>query len=159
MILSGICLFIGYTKALPQKVGILGLDLSNNSHVTGWFILAITFYFFAMFFIFGIVELIKYYLPDIVIFQSKNIIGNTLGLTEKECVEDDAAHNLNEDDVGTARTEYRDIQNQKNALSSKYHSIFIFVSNALMIFLELIFPIALWCFGSFKLYIFLEYAY
>lgn len=124
--------------------------------MTGWFVLAITFYFFVIFFIFGGIEIIRYYLNDLIKFKSKNMIGDTLGLTEKECIEDDIAHNTNEEEVGTTNTEFRDIQNKKVMLSEKYSSTFLSISNTVKITSEVIFPIVLWCFGSLKLYIFLE---
>ena len=37
LVLSGISLFIALTQALPQKVAILGLDLSKNETMAGLF--------------------------------------------------------------------------------------------------------------------------
>ena len=158
LILSGVSLFVGLTKVLPKKIGILGLDLTNSSHITGWFILVITLYFFAMFLILGGGELVKHYLNDFIKFKSKGVAGNTLGLTEEECIQDDIAHNSNEEDIGTTRSEFRDIQNKKSELSQQYSSKFISISNTIKIISEFIFPIILCLFGSLKLYVFLECA-
>ena len=81
--------------------------------------------------------------------------GDTLGLTENECIQDDIAHKSNEDDIGTTATEFKDIQTKKGALSERYSSKLVSASNTIKIIWEIIFPIALWCFGSVKLYNFL----
>jgi len=108
-----------------------------------------------MFLIFGGVDLVKYYLNDFIQFRSKNMTGGTIGLTEEECIQDDVAHNSNEENVGTTRAEFRDIQNKKRELSEKYSSKFVSISNAIKIIFEFIFPITLWFLGSIKLYSFL----
>jgi len=134
--------------------------LSNSSDVTGWFILAITFYFFIMFIALAGIDLLKYYVDDFIKYKSKDMTGNTIGLTEKECIDDDIAHNSNEeDDVGTAATEFRDIQNKKDELTEKYSSTIVSASNSIKIISDIIFPLALWCFGSLKLFSFLQCSY
>ena len=155
LILSCICLFIGLTEALPKKIAVLGLDLTNNSDVAGWFVFVITLYFFVVFLVNTGIELIKYYFNSFIIFKSKHFTGDVIGLTERDCIADDLAHNSNEEDVGNTRSEYRDIQNKKKELSAKSRSIFIFISNSTTIIFEAIFPIVLWCFGSWELYNFL----
>ena len=80
LIFSSICLFIGLSKALPQKIAIIGLDLTAKPEITGWFLLAATGYFFATFFVSGLLELIRFYLPKYINIKSKSFTGNVLGL-------------------------------------------------------------------------------
>ncbi|ELB2274827.1 hypothetical protein QNZ94_004521 [Vibrio parahaemolyticus] len=151
--MAGVSLFIGLTEALPKKIAILGLDLSNNSHITGWFVLAITLYFFVMFVITGGIEITKYYLGDFIQYKSKNLTGNTIGLTEDECISDDQLHNsVDDEEVGSVRAEFQDIQNKKKQISETYSKAFISVSNIMILCFEIMFPAVLWLFGSVKLY-------
>jgi len=88
LVLSGIALFIALSKVLPQKVDILGLDLSKNETMTGWFVMAVFACFLISFLIFSVVELIKYYLPSLIVRRTANTTGGTIGLTADECFSD-----------------------------------------------------------------------
>ena len=122
ILLSAICLFIALSKALPQEIKLLGLDLSGNSTVIGWFLVAATSYFFVLTFILGILDILKYKKPSIVNRLSKNLTGNTLGLTEQECFQDEyQTQSLSPDQerVGTTGQELQDIQHQRSRIDNK----------------------------------------
>lgn len=121
--LSAISLFIALSEALPQKVAILGLDLSANPTVTGWFLVAATAYFFLLTFTFGALDILRYRQPAIVRRLSRNLTGDTLGLTEEECFQgNDQPHHLDESEVGTSHQEFQDIQRQRSEIDSNVRS-------------------------------------
>ena len=121
--LSAISLFIALSEALPQKVAILGLDLSANPTVTGWFLVAATAYFFLLAFTFGALDILRYRQPAIVRRLSRNLTGDTLGLTEEECFQgNDQPHHLDESEVGTSHQEFQDIQRQRSEIDSNVRS-------------------------------------
>ncbi|MBV1929160.1 MAG: hypothetical protein KUG81_06565 [Gammaproteobacteria bacterium] len=151
LIFSGISLFIGLSKALPQKVAIIGLDLTAKPEITGWFLLAVSIYFFAIFLVIGCLELISFYLPKYINIKSRSFTGNVLGFTEDECHSDEEAHHLDEREAGTVYSEHQDIQEQKKELEKAYTSNFIFVSNTLKITLDYLLPLLLFIFGAFYL--------
>lgn len=113
LVLSGISLFIALTQALPQKVSLLGLDLSSYPKVAGWFILAVTVYFFLTSLLYGTLDLIKHYLPTIILNKTQNLSGSILGLTEEECVTNNKSHYIEQPEVGTTSAELADIREQK----------------------------------------------
>ena len=84
LVLSGISLFIGLTKALPQKVSLLGLDLSSSQHVLGWFVFFVTLVLLINFLIVTLLELVEYYLPSLIKIKTDKTIGDTLGLNPDE---------------------------------------------------------------------------
>ncbi|MCG6480858.1 hypothetical protein [Vibrio parahaemolyticus] len=57
--LSGIALFISITAVLPEKIVIIGLDLSGSKETAGWFLLAILGYFLLKFTILSTFEVTK----------------------------------------------------------------------------------------------------
>lgn len=104
-------------------MAILGLDLSANPTVTGWFLVAATAYFFLLTFTFGALDILRYRQPAIVRRLSRNLTGDTLGLTEEECLQgNDQPHHLDESEVGTSHQEFQDIQRQRSEIDSNVRS-------------------------------------
>ncbi|CAB5508204.1 hypothetical protein AZO1586I_2479, partial [Bathymodiolus thermophilus thioautotrophic gill symbiont] len=62
MIFSGVSLFLGLTETLPKKFSLVGLDLSENEEVLGWFIFYITLILFLNFIVVTTIEISGYYL-------------------------------------------------------------------------------------------------
>lgn len=140
LVLSGISLFIALSQALPKKVAILGLDLSNNETMAGWFVLAITVYFLATFIISSIIDIIQYYLPTLIGRKTANTTGDTIGLTANECFRD---HQSDDYDIGTLSGEIKEISIKNKKIIYIYKSNFIKFSNAVKLFMDFIFPIVL----------------
>ena len=153
--MTGISLFISLTKALPQKVSLLGLDLSSNPKVTGWFILAVSLYFLATVLIYGSLDLIKYYLPNYIGYKTKNLTGSTIGLTEEECVYHNQPHYLDQPEVGTTSAELADITQQKIDTEKQYNSRFIKLSNFSKISFDFALPVIFNIIASYALFNFL----
>ena len=142
MALSGVCLFIGLTEALPQKISVLGLDLSAKPNVAGWFVLAITAYFLLVSLVFGVLDLIKYYLPSYIASKSSGLTGDVIGLSEDECFPKEDPHYLDLPEVGTSSSEFRDIQRKKSEISESYNSKYIAISNFSKIAFDMVLPLA-----------------
>ena len=66
LILSGVALFIGLTEALPKKLTLIGLDLSNNQEILGWFIFFITLILLFNYAVVAVLGLTEYYLPSLI---------------------------------------------------------------------------------------------
>ena len=140
LVMSGISLFIALTQALPQKVAILGLDLSKNETMAGWFILAITAYFLISFMVFSIIEIIQYYLPTLIGRKTAKTTGDTIGLTADECFPDHE-HQYDDEDAGTTSGEMNDIKRKNQEITYKYKSNFVRVSNLVKLTTDFVFPI------------------
>ncbi|MBC6905271.1 hypothetical protein DWB84_07325 [Saccharophagus sp. K07] len=141
MILSGICLFVGLTEALPQKVSILGLDLSAKPHIAGWFLFFVTSYFFVTAVVFGVLDLIKHYLPSLIMSKSSNLTGTIIGLSEAECLTHSQSGDFDPSEIGTPFGEYKDIQRQKAEIEARYNSWFKKLSNFIKISVEFAFSL------------------
>lgn len=139
--MSGVCLFIGITEALPQKVSLIGLDLSGKPEVFGWFLLAVTGYFLITSLALAALDLIKYYLPYFIVKKGANVTGSVIGLTEDECQSENFEHHLDHPEAGTVSSELRDIQSQRKSIEASYHSRYIKLANATRLLFDLAFPI------------------
>lgn len=153
LVLSGVSLFISLTKALPQKVAILGLDLSKNETMAGWFVFAVTLYFLLIFLIFSLIEVIQYYLPTLIGRKTANTTGDTIGLTAEECFPD---HAENDTDIGTVSGELEEINLKNQKITYKYKRNFIKFSNMVKLSSEFAFPIIFGCVSVSYLYCFLS---
>jgi hypothetical protein len=151
-------LFIALSEALPQKISLLVLDLSSNPKIAGWFILAVTFYFLVTASLYGTLDLIKHYLPALILKKTQNLSGSILGLTENECVNHNEPHHLEQSEVGTPSAELADIKYQKIEIENKYNSNFITTSNIAKIVFEFLLPIMFSVFGMFQLQSYLNLA-
>lgn len=138
--MSGVSLFIALTRALPQKVAILGLDLSKNETMAGWFVLAVTTYLLINFSISSIIEIIEYYLPTLIGRKTANTTGDIIGLTADECFSDHE-HEDYDQDVGTVRGEIKDINRKNKEITYKYKNNFVRASNLVKLTMDFLFPI------------------
>ena len=140
LVMSGVSLFIALTQALPQKVAILGLDLSKNETMAGWFILAVTTYFLISFIISSIIEIIEYYLPTLIGRKTANTTGDVIGLTADECFPEHE-HDYYDQDAGTTSGEINDIKRKNQEITYKYKRNFVRVSNLVKLISDFVFPI------------------
>ena len=158
ILLSAISLFIALSEALPQKVAILGLDLSGNPSVTGWFLVTAATYFFVLTFTIGVLDILKYKQPAIVKRLSKNLTSNTLGLTEQECFQDEyqsQSHYLDQEEVGTTHQELQDIQRQRSEIDNKISNSHQTAYDWLIISFYFLLPLALYAVSQWYLIRFL----
>ncbi|MDP3009626.1 MAG: hypothetical protein Q8N30_11240 [Methylococcales bacterium] len=154
LILSGISLFIALTKALPQKVAILGLDLSKNETMAGWFIFTVTCYFLLSFLIYSFIEVTQYYLPTLIARKTANTTGDTIGLTAEECFLHEY-HDDEDSDIGTITGTLKEISIKNEKITYEYKRGFIKFSNAVKLSFELALPIIFGGVSVFYLYCFL----
>lgn len=158
LVLSGISLFIGLTEALPQKVAVLGLDLSMNSSITGWFIVAVAFYFFLKFITLSILEIIDHFRPSIIKFKTNTTTGDMIGLTATECNEVLQNENDFENaDLGTPFGEIKDIDRKNKMIENKYKRNYVSIHNFVVYVMDFIFPILLWFVSFWYLYLYLNF--
>ena len=72
---SGICLFIGITGELPTKFALLGVSFSaTQQDLIGWFILAVSAYFYLHFVSIAAVEVAKWIHPFYTRVMTKKIL-------------------------------------------------------------------------------------
>ncbi|TYL48975.1 hypothetical protein FXV75_14220 [Marinomonas sp. IMCC 4694] len=151
LVLSGISLFVALTQALPQKVAILGLDLSKNETMAGWFILAISSYFLISFIIFSALEIIQYYIPDLISKKTSKTTGDTIGLEIEECYSESES---DDPDVGTPSGDAKEINAKNQKITYQYKNNFIMFSNLVKLVTEFAFPIV---FGVISLYLLYQF--
>lgn len=154
---SGISLFVGLAKALPKKFSLIGLDLSNNQEVLGWFIFFITLVLFFNFLIVTIFELIEYYLPSLIKQKIYKNTGDTLGLTLEECIQHEENNYGQYETIGTPSQELDDI-NRKNSIATyNYNNLYIKWHDYMVITFEFLSPIIFSIFGIYYLYNYLSH--
>lgn len=134
-------MFIGISKALPQRVSLIGLDLSGNPEVFGWFLLSVTGYFFLTSLVLAVLDLVKYYLPYIIVKKGTGLTGGTIGLTEEECLSENFEHYLDRAEVGTPYAELLDIQRQRKDIEDNYNARYVKLNNATRLLFDFVFPI------------------
>jgi len=139
LVLSGVSLFIALSEALPTKVAILGLDLSKNEMITGWFVLAVTVYFLAYFIILSALNVIEYYLPSYIAKKTENITGDTIGLTKEECSPED--EDQYEYERGTTSGEMFEISRKSKIITYRYSNGFQRLSNYSTFMFEILLPV------------------
>lgn len=149
LVLSGISLFVALTQALPQKVAILGLDLSKNETMAGWFILAISSYFLISFIVFSALEIIQYYIPDLISKKTSKTTGDTIGLEIEECYSESESES-DDLDVGTPSGDAKEINAKNQKITYQYKNNFTMFSNLVKLVTEFAFPIV---FGVISLYL------
>ncbi|HEY8941035.1 MAG TPA: hypothetical protein VIM59_12625, partial [Cellvibrio sp.] len=120
----------------------LGLDLSAKPHIAGWFLFFVTAYFFVTTIVFGVLDLIKHYLPSVIMSKSSNLTGTIIGLSEAECLTHSQSGDLEPSEIGTLFGEYKDIQKQKAEIEARYNSWFKKLSNFIKISVEFAFSLA-----------------
>jgi hypothetical protein len=158
LLVSSVSLFVGITQSLPTKVAIIGLDLSSNPKVLGWFILLISLYFFLKFLASTILDIIEYHLPELINKKAQNTTGEILGLTAHECYE--AQYERYEqyatEDIGTPQGELSDIRLKNQAINLGYNKSFIKLRNVTTYTVDIVMPFALWVAGTIYLYRYLN---
>ena len=155
LVLSGVSLFIALTQSLPSKVAILGLDLSKNEKVTGWFILAILLYFSVRFILLSIVELLQYYLPELLANKISKTTGDIIGLTAEEC---NLPYGESEYVPGTTHGELYEINLKNEQITYRYKKGFIKIANAINWLFELMLPLIFSFISTYYLYSFIKVA-
>lgn len=141
LILSGTSLFIGLTEVLPKKFTLIGLDLSNNQGVLGWFIFFTTLVVLIYFVFSAILGLIDYYLPELIKIKTDKTTGETLGLTPEECLRSQGDHSETIENIGTPAQELDDINRQNQEIEYSYNNFYISAHNFLVICFEFFIPI------------------
>lgn len=157
--LSGIALFISITAALPEKIAIIGLDLSGSKETAGWFLFMILGYFLLKFTIFSTFEVMKTVLPRWISYKGKDLRGDIMGFTKQEIHNEYERQNhphVNED-FGTLSGEVADIARKRDKLERDYKYKFVAAYNLWLCISDIIFPIVFGCYCSWALYHFLEY--
>ncbi|KJF91819.1 hypothetical protein [Photobacterium leiognathi] len=157
--LSGIALFISITAALPEKIAIIGLDLSGSKETAGWFLLIILGYFLLKFTVFSTFEVVKKELPSWINYKSKALRGDVIGLSEQEIFDEyerQDQHHVNED-LGTLSGEAADIKRKRSKLEYDCKSKFVLAYNLWLYFSDIIFPIVFACYCFWALYCFLKH--
>lgn len=137
LLASAVALFVSLTKTLPNKVTAIGLDLEGNESILGWFILTISSYFLIRFVMLSTVELLQYYLPDLISTKTSKTTGDTIGLTADECFNNEC-----EDDyeIGTVSGEIHEINKKNEVIRRTYKTLFIKFSNGITLLFELFGP-------------------
>lgn len=154
--LSGVCLFIGLTHALPEKIAIIGLDLSNNKTVSGWFLLAVSAYFLLKFTTLSIIELVKQHLPWVIRVKTKSTQGEIIGLTADECYRELEWQDYDDENTGTVHGELRDIERKNKLIASSIKRWYVIVHNAWRYIIDFSFPIVFGVYSTYLLYAFLS---
>ncbi|HCE3710926.1 TPA: hypothetical protein NG678_004665, partial [Vibrio parahaemolyticus] len=103
LVLSGVAMFIAITGALPEKIAIIGLDLSASKSTAGWFLFIILVYFSIKYLVLSALEVCGKHLPMWVAYKVRNVRGDTLGLSPDEVEVEYEKYNFDEDeeDIGT----------------------------------------------------------
>ena len=156
LLLSGVSLFVGLTEALPKQFSLVGLDLSNNQEVLGWFIFFITVVLLLNFVIVAVLELIEYYLPSLIKKETDKTTGDTLGLTPEECMQDQVISNQQNEAIGTPTQELEDINRKNTIIAHNYKSTYIKSHNIMVFVFEFFSPIIFSIFGMYFLYRYLS---
>ena len=143
LVLSGVALFIGLTEALPKKLTLIGLDLSNNQEILGWFILFITLILLFNYGVIAVLELIEYFLPSLIKKKTDKTTGDTLGLTPKECIQSQEEQEFhdNNSDIGTPEQELENINRKNTKIIYDYKNTYIKTHDLVVIMFELIAPL------------------
>lgn len=156
--LSGVCLFIAITGVLPEKVAIIGLDLSSSKNVSGWFLLTVSAFFLVKFGFLAGFEVTKKILPKIIEFKNRNITGDIVGLTEQEIYSEyeKGAYEDENNDVGGLAGELKEINHKKKIVEIRYNSNFEKLYNCWIYSIDFLFPVVFSIFSIYALYIFLS---
>jgi hypothetical protein len=156
LVLSGASLFVGLTEALPKKFSLVGLDLSNNQEVLGWFIFFISVVLLLNFVIVAVLELIEHYLPSLIKKETDKTTGDTLGLTPEECLQSQVNNNQQNEAIGTPTQELKDINRKNTIITHNYKSAYIKLHNIMVLAFEFFSPIIFSIFGIYFLYRYLS---
>lgn len=157
LVLSGVAMFIAITGALPEKIAIIGLDLSASKSTAGWFLFIILVYFSIKYLVLSALEVCGRHLPKWIAYKVRNVRGDTLGLSPDEVEVEYEKYNFDEDeeDIGTLTGEIKEIKRKQEQLESTYKSRYVKIYNAWVYFVDFAFPAFLSVYSSVALYKFL----
>ena len=158
LFLSVIALFIGLTETLPNKLVLIGLDLSNSQEILGWFIFFIALIFLLNYIALAILELIGHFLPSLIIMEMGKATGDTLGLTAEECLQPQEDQDFYDNNsIGTSIQELKDINRKNTELFYCYKSTYIKVHDFYVIVFGLAIPMVFSIVGIYYLYVYLSF--
>ena len=142
--LSVVCLFIAMSGALPKSFALIGLDLTVNPEISGWFLLVITAYIFVKFLVTLGLEVLKSKLPSIHIIESKTskTTGDTIGLTQEDIYEYHQRNTVDED-VGTVSGEQKEIEVKNKKITAFYVNSYKFIHNGWVYLTDYLLPVSL----------------
>jgi hypothetical protein len=154
LILSGVALFVGLTEALPKKLTLIGLDLSNNQKVLGWFIFFIALILLFNYVVVSVLGLTEHYLPSLIKKETDKSTGDTLGLTSEECMQSQEEQELHDDNgnIGAPEQELKDINIKNEIIIYNYKESYIKLHDIVIIIVELIIPFVFSIVGMSYLY-------
>ena len=158
VLFSGASLFIGLTKALPTKLSLIGLNLTNSPKILGWFILGITIVLFINFLILLALDCSNYFKQYIISIKAVKLTGDIVGLTSNEIVEEykRTEENNQNERQGTLREEAEDITRKIKALEDSFDKKHLSFTNLIELFFNAVIPIVLTLVGVSYLYCFLN---
>jgi len=145
VLFSGVSLFIGLTETLPAKLFLIGLDLTSSPKTLGWFLFGITVVLFINFLVVVILDCIKYFKNNLLSINSKNLTGDTVGLTYSEIGEEyeRTKEYSQEDKQGTLGEEAEDIHRKFKVLEADFDKRHLNSSNIAELFFNVFSPIVL----------------
>ena len=149
LIFSGVSLFIGLTEALPKKFSLIGLDLSNNQEVLGWFIFCINLILLFNFVVVAALELMEHYLPSLIRKKTDKTTGETLGLTAEECIQSQEDNREDDNNIGTPEKELKDIARENENIAYSYKKLYVQIHDFTVLACEFVFPIVFSLFGMY----------
>lgn len=152
IILSGVSLFVGLTEALPKKFSLVGLDLSENQEVLGWFIFTVTIILLLIFVVAAILEFIEYYLPSLIKKKTDKTTGDTLGLTSDECIQSQSGNDEQYENIGTPSQELEDINRTNSKITCTYKNMYVKTHDIAVFIFEFVSPVIFSFFGVCYLY-------
>ena len=155
--LSGVSLFIALTGALPDKIAIIGLDLTSKKEMTGWFVFFIASYFIAKFLIISCFEVVNKYRLDIISYKTRNTKSDTFGLTQREIYENQerSVYSQEDNDTGTVHGEESEIFRKNELISDGFNSKYLNFYNSWVYLSDLVIPFIASILCVYALYTFL----
>ena len=159
LILSGIALFISIAGALPEKIAIIGLDLSGSKTTAGWFLAVILGYFLIKFAVLATLEVFRKFLPYWINYKGQNLRGDILGFSQDEIHDEYERqyHSQENEDAGTLSGEASNIDSKQKKLEINYKYKYVSIYNLWVYFSDFLFPIILGGYAVWALYQFLDH--
>ncbi|HDY7731533.1 TPA: hypothetical protein RQJ95_004467 [Vibrio vulnificus] len=159
LIISGVALFISITAALPEKIAIIGLDLSGSKETAGWFLFTVLGYFLFKFTMLSIFEATKKALPHWINYKGQGLRGDVMGFSEQEIYDEYERRGQcrGNEEIGTLSGETADIERKRTKLERDYKSKFVAVYNLWLYISDIFFPIVFGCYCAWALYRFLAH--
>lgn len=150
IIFSGVSLFVGLTETLPKKFSLLGLDLSENQEVLGWFIFYVTLILFLNFIVVTTIEIRGHYIPLFIQNQKIQTISDIEGLTDDEILD------YYEPPTGKIASQFQSIERKNRRIVYNYKKMHVYTHNVAVFLFELISPVIFSFIGMYYLYSYLS---